>query len=467
LVVKVVAERQSSAGGYAHRAKAIMLFDTGSGVGDVAVLAVYANEYGAEAEAPNARRVYVECIDGLPLRTDESGKQRDNMIRAVLFGYMEHLRERGFVFVHFRAPSPNDQECQIFSRCPKPLRVTHSMRTSEWLAHLLGEALRQQVVDSFHAGAHGAILNFPPTLLAPAHLTTECIFASSEGVLTQRLAPQHAILLRERLFVARLQSPSAGGSAAPPSVRQPKLAPPAGGAPFGSSRKDLCAFLVAHRLSFCSEPAARVATAAILARLLLQQGVRLSGVRPIRPPAPRPHAAAGQRAQHVSSQQARSPAAPPQAPAGGVAGMSPSPSQPLRLAAGFMAGSTPSPSGRAGSQMEPLGGWSGGLGSGGKGLGLAGLLGGEWSPAHGLAGGTPHKDDLGGLGVMQALGGSALGGATPQRDDASSHPPTLAPSPTLSAASERSHCAMRVRCRATRQRSERPSAAAPARAPGK
>ncbi|KAJ1489750.1 hypothetical protein T484DRAFT_3448327 [Baffinella frigidus] len=282
-----------------------MLFDTSEEAGDVAVLAVYANEYGPEAEPPNARRVYVECIDGLPLRADESGRERDSVIRGVVCGYLEHLRERGFVFVHFRAPSPNDQECQIFSRCPKHLRVSHSIKTCQWISRLLEEALREAVVDSFHAGAHGGILNFPPTLLTPAHLTTECLFSSSEAILAQRLPAASARLLRERLFVARLQSPSAcsharaanglqnsGGSSARPMMA-PSMsssgafasgaggaAPGGPGGAFAASRKELCTFLVSQRLSFCSEPAARSATAAVLARLLRQQVRALSRLNP-------------------------------------------------------------------------------------------------------------------------------------------------------------------------------------------
>ena len=34
----------------------------------VVLLAIYVNEFGADAPPPNTGRIYVECIDGVPLR---------------------------------------------------------------------------------------------------------------------------------------------------------------------------------------------------------------------------------------------------------------------------------------------------------------------------------------------------------------------------------------------------------------
>ena len=39
--------------------------------GEVVFLALYTHEYGPEAGRATAGRIYVECLDGIPLRDDE------------------------------------------------------------------------------------------------------------------------------------------------------------------------------------------------------------------------------------------------------------------------------------------------------------------------------------------------------------------------------------------------------------
>ena len=80
------------------------------------LLAIYVNEFGADSPPPNTGRVYVECMDGVPLRRGERGLHREALIARIFTAYLDYVRGLGFSFVHFRAPPPHDDHCQIFAR---------------------------------------------------------------------------------------------------------------------------------------------------------------------------------------------------------------------------------------------------------------------------------------------------------------------------------------------------------------
>ena len=73
MVVRVVGETKTSSGGYLHTSKAIMAFQEEERGKEVVVLALYVMEFGADSPPPNTGRVYVECLDGVPLRRGEKG----------------------------------------------------------------------------------------------------------------------------------------------------------------------------------------------------------------------------------------------------------------------------------------------------------------------------------------------------------------------------------------------------------
>jgi hypothetical protein len=84
---------------------------------ELVLLAIYVNEYGADSPPPNTGRVYVECMDGVPLRRGERGLHREALVARIFTAYLDYVRSQGFSFVHFRAPPPHDDHCQIFARC--------------------------------------------------------------------------------------------------------------------------------------------------------------------------------------------------------------------------------------------------------------------------------------------------------------------------------------------------------------
>jgi len=83
---------------------------------EVVLVALYVNEFGADSPPPNTGRVYVECIDGVPLRRGEPGVQREALVARIVSAYLHFVRNLGFSFVHFRSPPPHDDLCQIFAR---------------------------------------------------------------------------------------------------------------------------------------------------------------------------------------------------------------------------------------------------------------------------------------------------------------------------------------------------------------
>lgn len=84
---------------------------------ELVLLAIYVNEYGADSPPPNTGRIYVECMDGVPLRRGERGLHREALVARIFTAYLDYVRSLGFSFVHFRAPPPHDDHCQIFARC--------------------------------------------------------------------------------------------------------------------------------------------------------------------------------------------------------------------------------------------------------------------------------------------------------------------------------------------------------------
>jgi len=53
MIVRVVGETSTSSGGYLHRSKAIMAFEEEERGKDLVILALYVNEFGADAPPPN------------------------------------------------------------------------------------------------------------------------------------------------------------------------------------------------------------------------------------------------------------------------------------------------------------------------------------------------------------------------------------------------------------------------------
>lgn len=98
------------------------------------------------AQAPNAGRIYLECIDSVALRPHESGEERDAVIKAIMCGYFQYMRGCGFQYVHARVPPPNDASCQIFARRPGNLRVQSAVWMTRWMRRLLRHAVQTKVI---------------------------------------------------------------------------------------------------------------------------------------------------------------------------------------------------------------------------------------------------------------------------------------------------------------------------------
>ena len=57
------------------------------------------------------------------LTVDESLRPRPSRAQAILFGYFDHMRGRGFTHVHLRVPPPNDADSQVCVRACACLRA--------------------------------------------------------------------------------------------------------------------------------------------------------------------------------------------------------------------------------------------------------------------------------------------------------------------------------------------------------
>ena len=79
--------------------------------------------------------------------------EREAAVAAILSAYLSYVRSMGFLFVHFRAPPPHDDDCQIFARRPDEQRVTWTLYMTRWLHRILQYAQANGSIHSYTCGS--------------------------------------------------------------------------------------------------------------------------------------------------------------------------------------------------------------------------------------------------------------------------------------------------------------------------
>lgn len=130
---------------YPYRQRVVLLFQRIDGV-DVAVFALYVQEFGPDAPPPNTNSVYIAYLDSVRyLRPCEA---RTPVYHELLTAYLADAAARGLSRAFLWACPPQRGEGYIFHRHPANQRTPGKERLREWYDVMLAEAQAEGVVRS-------------------------------------------------------------------------------------------------------------------------------------------------------------------------------------------------------------------------------------------------------------------------------------------------------------------------------
>lgn len=132
--------------GYPYRTKAIFAFQEIEGV-DVVLFGMHVQEYDSRCPGPNAKRVYISYLDSVHYFRPK--QKRTALYYEILIGYLDYVKQLGFVYAHIWACPPSEGDDYIFYCHPAEQRVPKPKRLQEWYKTMLDIAVHQQVVDDY------------------------------------------------------------------------------------------------------------------------------------------------------------------------------------------------------------------------------------------------------------------------------------------------------------------------------
>ncbi|TDH72718.1 hypothetical protein CCR75_002517 [Bremia lactucae] len=126
-----------------YRSRCICVFQELDGV-DVLIFTLYVQEYGPDALAPNAGRVYVSYLDSV--NYFQPKKLRTLMHQQVMLGFLEDCKNRGFHTCHIWSCPPLKGDDYIFFCKPENQKIPKSARLRQWYQKLLEQAKHDGLV---------------------------------------------------------------------------------------------------------------------------------------------------------------------------------------------------------------------------------------------------------------------------------------------------------------------------------
>lgn len=126
-----------------YRSRCICVFQELDGV-DVLIFTLYVQEYGPDALAPNAGRVYVSYLDSV--NYFQPKKLRTLMHQQVMLGFLEDCKNRGFHTCHIWSCPPLKGDDYIFFCKPENQKIPKSARLRQWYQKLLQQAKQDGLV---------------------------------------------------------------------------------------------------------------------------------------------------------------------------------------------------------------------------------------------------------------------------------------------------------------------------------
>ncbi|KAM7539921.1 hypothetical protein Aperf_G00000027701 [Anoplocephala perfoliata] len=131
-------------GPFPYRQKTVFAFQEIDGQ-DVCFFAFYTQEHGLNAMFPNRGHVYLACIDSISWFRPEHA--RSCVSEAILIGYLQYIKNHGFVAVHVCTTPTNDRASEIFIGHPNDQVKPNRRTIRAWFTSMLQSARDGGIVE--------------------------------------------------------------------------------------------------------------------------------------------------------------------------------------------------------------------------------------------------------------------------------------------------------------------------------
>ncbi|OWF41886.1 CREB-binding protein [Mizuhopecten yessoensis] len=131
---------------FPYRAKAMFAFEEIDGT-DVCFFGMHVQEYGSECAMPNTRRVYISYLDSVHFF--QPRQLRTAVYHEILIGYLEYVKQLGYVWAHIWACPPSEGDDYIFHCHPPEQKIPKPKRLQEWYKKMLDKAIIERCVIDY------------------------------------------------------------------------------------------------------------------------------------------------------------------------------------------------------------------------------------------------------------------------------------------------------------------------------